>query len=1026
MLVSLGVINCREIKARSLKCSQFSQWHDVSCQGISNDCCVQQEENKDIYECKLAGSSNLQAWYTSTEIKDLGGQLCSKEDELTAGWKQIKAVTGICMNATTQTQAQFSDCDDSHSSWFRFIGNGSFHMLENGEYVGRCLSIENTETDESGFQLPSFDIVPCQQSATEWAWTDTTGLQMRSVQTSPAGPVPRLKDGFPPDVFVLDLNDDGSIIIRTESTGVVNQGFDAQGRPMQRANGPFLRDGGIPTITPIPPPPPQLQILLPPVQTTGNWSDEVLKLGTILDQMINDTVYVSDFLGLSSDVVPTPDFEDPKDILQGALYCDREKDGISVACDNIGRIVSLGVNNLLVDTFGGSLSPAIFQLSRLRNVNASSLGLTGSLPQLSKAIIQDDEQTIREPLVIKELQLQNNQFFGRVPADWADLQSLISVNLSNNDLLGIVSSWIGARAFGIPTTILLDQVQCGTLNSTCEQQVLIDRFPCLKDLCSVSIDEEDSGDDEDDNSMVIIIATLVAVLLFLFIAGILMGIIVRKRRRSMWDTMEMQMAGMKYDHEKGLGKPTFSGRLTPPKSDNTSGTLPLKSGESSLLERYLQEEGIVTWNTPPQYIVDWEIDYERDLKPKGTLGVGAMGTVQLAEWTDRSNGEKNLVAVKIFSRYLQPIYKDAVEVLNQKLILREVEILMRVKHPNIVKCLGAILKPPHMGLVLEYMDVGNLDKYLHNICSAHPINDRDKLIIMKQIARALDHLHPSVVHRDLKPQNILINSAGEIKLSDFGLSKIRQLQDAGRASSLQVIGTAPYTSPEVFRSNGMNMECEKIDIYSLGVIMWEIWTTQRPWEGENMVAISYKVVNEQQRPPMPNNIPARLKNLIESCWDDDPKRRPSARDIQRMLEWMIDETNFNQAKYQEMREQDVSGSLDEDLAIKITQGDSSNHIDVPADEDHESVFVTFIFPDGGTSEGKFDWRDSLLLLTDEVNDILGYEPDGDISRFRLHRIIEIENQDPQIVEVDLTNISDTLQQHGFYTRNTIYVDSIDQ
>eukprot|EP01024_Parvocaulis_polyphysoides_P020563 TRINITY_DN19635_c0_g1_i2.p2 TRINITY_DN19635_c0_g1~~TRINITY_DN19635_c0_g1_i2.p2 ORF type:complete len:544 (+),score=54.73 TRINITY_DN19635_c0_g1_i2:305-1936(+) len=531
--------------------------------------------------------------------------------------------------------------------------------------------------------------------------------------------------------------------------------------------------------------------------------------------------------------------------------------------------------------------------------------------------------------------------------------------------------------------------------------------------------------------MPIIIGVVVPVfIVFVIIVVVMYFLVMRNRRRQIdWDRITTDV-GLKQDSEKGLGKPRqYSGRLTPPKQEDNSGGLafPSKAVEpSSLLERYLQDEGVVTWNTPPQYVVDWEIDYERDLVPKGTLGVGAMGSVQLAEWTDRKSGDKKLVAVKVFSRYLQPIYKDAVEVLNQKLILREVEILMRVEHPNIVKCLGAILKPPNMGLVLEYMDVGNLDKYLHNICSAHPLNDRDKLIIMKQIARALDHLHPSVVHRDLKPQNILINSEGEIKLSDFGLSKIRQLQDAGRASSLQVLGTAPYTSPEVFRSNGLNVEDEKVDIYSLGVIMWEIWSMLRPWDGENMVAISYKVVNEGRRPPMPQNIPTRLKNLIESCWDDDPKRRPSARDVQRMLEWMIEENNFNESKYQEMREQDASGSLDEDSNAVDIKGNSADHINVPADENHESVCISFIFPDSSTYEGKFDWRDSLLLLTDEVNDMLGFQPDGDTSRFRLHRIIEIEEQDPQVVEVDLTNISDTLQQHGFYTRNKIYVETLDQ
>eukprot|EP01026_Neomeris_dumetosa_P042235 TRINITY_DN3511_c0_g1_i5.p1 TRINITY_DN3511_c0_g1~~TRINITY_DN3511_c0_g1_i5.p1 ORF type:complete len:1180 (-),score=146.37 TRINITY_DN3511_c0_g1_i5:1032-4571(-) len=993
ILQSIEVINCRQIKPKS-NCEDYDQFLDVSCQGISNDCCSQLEMDPDIYSCNLAGQSGLHAWYTKQEISDQSN-LCSQQDELTENWFSIQSFTGICLSAISETEAQVAACDASnHAQWFRFIGNDTFKQLENGQQVGKCLQagISSSQVDSEGYlTINGFQLLPCDFSDTEWTWSDASGLNARMKE------LPLIPRTSEPDianmVYVLEINE-GEIRMRSSDESSIVSTPESP-RPNEKSVAqqfPKVKDSAVPSLTESSSVNSDPQFLLPEVRTTGDWTEEVSYLRSVLlelDQKFS---------------IEAPTSKDARTILAGPDYCDSIINGIHIGCDFQGRVISLKLNHEVLSLDKGQISPFLFHFQNLRNVDLRMLGLQGVLPNI------DPEKEY----VIREILLSNNSLAGTLPTEWSQLESLILLNLSNNGVLEVVPSWRGARAFGISTQIILDDNQCVNNNFTCESQ-LVQRFPCVYDQCDGTIIEVPGSSKKKSHIAAIIGGIAGALVIFIIIILILFLFVIKRNPQENLGTMDTQLGeDGKYDMEKG-----HSGHLTPIKNHSNS-------GEPTLLERYLQDEGVVTWNTPPQYVVDWEIDYERDLKPKATLGVGAMGTVQLAEWTDRSSGEKKLVAVKVFSRYLQPIYKDAVEVLNQKLILREVEILMRVQHPNIVRCLGAILKPPNMGLVLEYMDVGNLDKYLHNICSAHPINNRDKLIIMKQIARALDHLHPSVVHRDLKPQNILINTRGEVKLSDFGLSKIRQLQDAGRASSLQVIGTAPYTSPEVFRSNGLNVDDEKVDIYSLGVIMWEIWTMQRPWEGENMVAISYKVVNEQKRPEMPSYVPPRLKTLIESCWEDDPQRRPSARDVQRMLEWMIEETNFTQSRSQELRDPNASGSLDGDSAVAISKADSADHINVPADENHESVVVTFIYSSGEICDGEFEWRDSLLLLTDEVNDFMGYEPDGDTSRFRLHRIIEIEKQDPQVMEIDLSNISDTLQHHGFFTRNKIYVELLKQ
>lgn len=241
-----------------------------------------------------------------------------------------------------------------------------------------------------------------------------------------------------------------------------------------------------------------------------------------------------------------------------------------------------------------------------------------------------------------------------------------------------------------------------------------------------------------------------------------------------------------------------------------------------------------------------------------TLGEGGMANVYLAE--DIILQRK--VAVKILRLDLQN------EPQTQARFQREALATSELSHPNIVSVLdvGTDHGLPYM--VMEYVDGPNLKEYIQK---NSPLDLNEIIRIMDQIlsAVALAHKH-NVIHRDLKPQNILMDKRGNIKIADFGIAVA--LNQSSITQTNSVMGSVHYMSPEQTRGG---MVTKQSDIYSLGIILYELITGTVPFNGDTPVAIALKHAQE----PIPSirkkdsSVPQALENVVLKATAKDPRDR---------------------------------------------------------------------------------------------------------------------------------------------------------
>jgi serine/threonine protein kinase len=201
--------------------------------------------------------------------------------------------------------------------------------------------------------------------------------------------------------------------------------------------------------------------------------------------------------------------------------------------------------------------------------------------------------------------------------------------------------------------------------------------------------------------------------------------------------------------------------------------------------------------------------------------------------------------------------------------------------------MGAIAEPNKLCIVTEYCPGGNLFNFLQN--KLQKITWKFRLRILYEIAITMNFLHtnqPQILHRDLKTSNILLteniigtNNECSIKINDFGLSKIFNSNDVNKNGS-DCIGTVQWMAPEVIKKNKYTNKC---DVYSFGIIMWEIATRKKLYDKMNQSQIIYKVCFQQGRPEMEEwekfNSPNGYRELMEKCWNDDEDNRPDFKEI---------------------------------------------------------------------------------------------------------------------------------------------------
>ncbi|KAK7301098.1 hypothetical protein RJT34_11958 [Clitoria ternatea] len=288
-----------------------------------------------------------------------------------------------------------------------------------------------------------------------------------------------------------------------------------------------------------------------------------------------------------------------------------------------------------------------------------------------------------------------------------------------------------------------------------------------------------------------------------------------------------------------------------------------ESHGASNIPRYL--------NLEPSLAMDWlEIPWD-DLRIKERVGAGSFGTVFRAEWHGSD------VAVKVLS--VQDFHDDQL-----KEFLREVAIMKRVRHPNVVLFMGAVTKRPHLSIVTEYLPRGSLFRLIHKPASGEILDPRRRLRMSLDVAKGINYLHclkPPIVHWDLKTPNLLVDKNWTVKVCDFGLSRFKANTFL---SSKSVAGTPEWMAPEFLRGDPSN---EKSDVYSFGVILWELVTLQQPWSGLSHAQVVGAVAFQNRRLAIPPNISLALASLMESCWADDPADRPSFGSIVESLKKLL-------------------------------------------------------------------------------------------------------------------------------------------
>ncbi|XVE55620.1 hypothetical protein DITRI_Ditri03aG0173400 [Diplodiscus trichospermus] len=264
-------------------------------------------------------------------------------------------------------------------------------------------------------------------------------------------------------------------------------------------------------------------------------------------------------------------------------------------------------------------------------------------------------------------------------------------------------------------------------------------------------------------------------------------------------------------------------------------------------------------NLEPSLAMDWlEISWD-ELHIKERVGAGSFGTVHHAEWHGSD------VAVKVLT--LQDFHDDQL-----KEFLREVAIMKRVRHPNVVLFMGAVTKRPHLSIVTEYLPRGSLYRLIHRPAVGEALDQRRRLRMALDVAKGINYLHclnPPIVHWDLKSPNLLVDKNWTVKVCDFGLSRFKPNTFL---SSKSVAGTPEWMAPEFLRGEPSN---EKSDVYSFGVILWELVTMQQPWSGLSPAQVVGAVAFQNRRLAIPPNTSPKLASLMESCWADDPAQRPS-------------------------------------------------------------------------------------------------------------------------------------------------------
>ena len=241
------------------------------------------------------------------------------------------------------------------------------------------------------------------------------------------------------------------------------------------------------------------------------------------------------------------------------------------------------------------------------------------------------------------------------------------------------------------------------------------------------------------------------------------------------------------------------------------------------------------------------------------VGVGGMANVYRG--VDEKTG--NAIAVKV----LKEEFLD-----NEELVRRfknESKAISILSHPNIVKVYDVSVTDRLQYIVMEYVDGITLKEYLKQRGGA--LTWKETVYFATQVLGALQHAHAKgIIHRDVKPQNIMLLADGSIKMMDFGIARFSRAQS--QTVSDKAIGSVHYISPEQAKGDRTDA---RTDIYSVGVMLYEMLSGRLPFDGDGAVSIAIMQISDKPKPlaQVAPNVPEGLRQITEKAMEKDPAKR---------------------------------------------------------------------------------------------------------------------------------------------------------
>ncbi|XP_060176242.1 serine/threonine-protein kinase STY46-like [Lycium barbarum] len=263
----------------------------------------------------------------------------------------------------------------------------------------------------------------------------------------------------------------------------------------------------------------------------------------------------------------------------------------------------------------------------------------------------------------------------------------------------------------------------------------------------------------------------------------------------------------------------------------------------------------------------WEIDHQL-LKFGNKIASGSYGDLYKGTYCSQE------VAIKILK-------SERLNTELQKEFAQEVYIMRKVRHKNVVQFIGACTKPPNLCIVTEFMSGGSVYDYLHKQKGSFKFPTLLKVAI--DVSKGMNYLHQNnIIHRDLKAANLLMDENEVVKVADFGVARVKAQTGVMTAET----GTYRWMSPEVIEHKPYD---HKADVFSFGVLLWELMTGKLPYEYLTPLQAAIGVVQKGLRPSIPKHTHPKLAELLEKCWQRDPTSRPDFPEIIEILQQVAKE-----------------------------------------------------------------------------------------------------------------------------------------